>query len=138
MVKMCIRDSPYPTEACGERHGPGGGHVGVRRGVRDDPAHAGPAHCLSGGAESGAGPQACLLYTSCLTQTMIFISKLPPILFHAQVIGNDHPLDLGSALIDLGDLGIAHHALHGVLTGVAVAAEQLDGAAGHIAGSRCV
>ena len=34
--------------------------------------------------------------------------------------------------VDLGDLGIAHHALHGILTGVTVAAEQLHGAAGHI------
>ena len=46
--------------------------------------------------------------------------------------GDDHALDLGSALIDLGDLGITHHALHGILTGVAVAAEQLHGTTGHV------
>ena len=46
--------------------------------------------------------------------------------------GDDHALDLGSALIDLSDLGITHHALHGILTGVAVAAEQLHGTTGHV------
>ncbi len=39
-------------------------------------------------------------------------------------------LHLAGALVDLGDLGIAHHALHGILTGVAVAAEQLHGSGG--------
>ena len=33
--------------------------------------------------------------------------------------GDDHALDLGSALVDLGDLGVAHHALHGCKTGSA-------------------
>ena len=49
--------------------------------------------------------------------------------------GNDHPLDLAGTLVDLGDLGVAHHALHGILAGVAVAAEQLDGPARDIGGS---
>ena len=59
-----------------------------------------------------------------------FHFHLPPILFHTHGTGDDHALDLGSALVDLGDLGVAHHALHRVLTGIAVAAEQLHGAAG--------
>ena len=42
------------------------------------------------------------------------------------------------ALVDLSDLGITHHALDGVVTGVAVATEQLQAAAGHVAcGAGC-
>ncbi len=46
----------------------------------------------------------------------------------------DHHLDFAGALVDLGDLGITHHALDGVIAGVAVTAEQLQAAAGHVAG----
>src|SRR2546425_12464541 len=43
-------------------------------------------------------------------------------------LARDHePLDLLRALVDLGDLRIAHEALGGVLLDVAVAAEDLDG-----------
>src|SRR5205085_7806371 len=41
--------------------------------------------------------------------------------------GDHDPLDLVGALVDLGDLGVAHHALDRVLVDVAVAAEHLDG-----------
>ena len=41
---------------------------------------------------------------------------------------------LEGTLVDLGDLGIAHEALEGILTGVAVAAGELQAAAGHVAG----
>src|SRR4051794_11014246 len=49
----------------------------------------------------------------------------------AQGSRDDEPLDLVRALVDLGDLGIAHVALHRVLGHVAVAAEHLDGLDGH-------
>src|SRR3954447_11494571 len=47
---------------------------------------------------------------------------------------DDEPLDLGGALVDLGDLGVAVVALHRELAGVAVAAEHLDRVPGHLAG----
>ena len=51
-----------------------------------------------------------------------------------QRAGDDHHLNFAGALIDLSDLGITHHTLDGVITGVAVTAEQLQAAAGHVAG----
>ena len=42
------------------------------------------------------------------------------------VAGDNDALDFGGTLVDLGDLGITHHALDGVVTGVAVATEQLQ------------
>src|SRR5260370_23450331 len=42
-----------------------------------------------------------------------------------QLPGDHHALDLVGALVDLGDLGIAHHALDWVVVDVAVPAEQL-------------
>ena len=44
------------------------------------------------------------------------------------------PLDLVGALVDLRDLGVAHHPLDGVLVDVAVAAQHLDGVGGHLHG----
>ena len=44
----------------------------------------------------------------------------------AHVGGDDDTLDLAGALVDLRDLGVAHHALHGIILGVAVAAEHLQ------------
>src|ERR1700739_4574612 len=41
--------------------------------------------------------------------------------------GDDEPLDLVRALVDLRDLGVAHHPLHRIFLDVAVAAEDLDG-----------
>src|SRR6266478_6328583 len=41
-----------------------------------------------------------------------------------ELLGDDHALDLVRALVDLGDLGVAHEALHRELAGVAVAAED--------------
>src|SRR3954463_9312265 len=55
---------------------------------------------------------------------------LPPTARHPsaeQLPGHDHPLDLVRPLVDLGDLGVPHHALGRVVPGVAVAAEELDG-----------
>ena len=61
---------------------------------------------------------------------------MPPLL--QQRAGNDHHLHFAGALVDLSDLGITHHALDGIVTGVAVTAEQLQAAAGHIAcGAGC-
>src|SRR5262249_53186774 len=46
----------------------------------------------------------------------------------AHHLARDHePLDLVRALVDLSDLGVAHHPLDGVLLHVAVATEDLDG-----------
>src|SRR5690349_6403179 len=42
-----------------------------------------------------------------------------------ELAGHDHALDLVGALVDLGDLGVAHHALDREVAGVAVAPEQL-------------
>ena len=56
---------------------------------------------------------------------------MPPLL--QQRAGNDHHLHFAGALVDLSDLGITHHALDGIVTSVAVAAEQLQAAAGLIA-----
>jgi hypothetical protein len=39
-------------------------------------------------------------------------------------------LDLVGALVDLGDLGVAHHALNRKILGVARTAEQLHGVGG--------
>src|SRR5687767_8153895 len=47
-----------------------------------------------------------------------------------QRAGDDEPLDLARALVDLGDLGVAVVALGGELLRVAVAAEDLDRLAG--------
>src|SRR5699024_2059418 len=69
---------------------------------------------------------------TCLTQTIAFIVRLASLL--QQRAGDDHHLDFAGALVDLGDLGIAHHPLDGVVTGVAVTAEQLHAAAGDVAG----
>src|SRR2546429_7241394 len=49
-----------------------------------------------------------------------------------QVAGDDHPLDLVRPLVDLGDLRVAHHALHRVLAHVAVASEHLDRVGGDL------
>src|SRR3954470_21053646 len=51
-----------------------------------------------------------------------------------QRAGDDHPLHLVGALVDLGDLGIAHHALDREVLGVTGAAEELDGVGGHLHG----
>ncbi|CAN4021913.1 Spermidine/putrescine-binding periplasmic protein, partial [Dysosmobacter welbionis] len=48
------------------------------------------------------------------------------LLLQADIAGDDHTLDFAGALIDLGDLGVAHHALQGIVLGVAVAAEHLQ------------
>ena len=40
-----------------------------------------------------------------------------------QLAGDHHALDLVGALVDLGDLGVAHHPLDREVLGVAVAAE---------------
>ena len=45
-----------------------------------------------------------------------------------------HALHLVGALVDLGDLGVAHHPLDREVLGVAGAAEQLDGVGGHLHG----
>src|SRR5439155_12098558 len=45
--------------------------------------------------------------------------------------GDDEALDLLRALVQLGDLGVAHHPLDGVVVGVAVAPEDLHGVGGH-------
>ena len=49
-----------------------------------------------------------------------------------QLPGHHHALDLVGALVDLGDLGVAHHPLDRVVADVAVAAEQLDGVGGDL------
>jgi hypothetical protein len=38
--------------------------------------------------------------------------------------GHDHALDLVGAFVDLGDLGVAHHAFHGEVRGIAVSASN--------------
>src|SRR3954447_18296560 len=45
--------------------------------------------------------------------------------------GDHEALDLVRALVDLGDLRVAHHPLDGVLVDVAVSAKHLDGLDGH-------
>ena len=49
-----------------------------------------------------------------------------------QLAGHHDPLHLVGALVDLGDLGVAHHPLDRVVAGVAVAAEHLDGVGGDL------
>src|SRR5699024_212012 len=51
-----------------------------------------------------------------------------------QLSCHDHALDLVGALVDLGDLGVAHHALDGEVAGVARAAEELHGVGGDLHG----
>src|SRR6266404_9443703 len=51
-----------------------------------------------------------------------------------ELLGDDHALDLVRALVDLGDLGVAHEALDRELAGVAVAAEDLHRVGGHLHG----
>ena len=46
--------------------------------------------------------------------------------------GDDHALHLGRAFINLGNLGVAHHALDGIFTRVAIATMELDGLGGHL------
>ena len=59
------------------------------------------------------------------------------VLFHAQPVCDNHLLDFRGSLIDLGDLRIAHHSLDGIISCVAVAAIELQAAAGNIAGVLC-
>src|SRR5688572_22746089 len=47
---------------------------------------------------------------------------------------HDDPLDLVGALVDLGDLRVAHHALDREVLGVAVTAEQLHRVSGDFHG----
>ena len=61
---------------------------------------------------------------TCFMQTTIFMSNVSSYLTGT---GDDHALDLTGAFSDLGDLGVPHHALHGIVTGVAVTTEELDG-----------
>src|SRR6185295_11405864 len=49
-----------------------------------------------------------------------------------QLLGDDHPLDLVRALVDLGDLGVAHEALHREFPGVAVATQDLHRVGGRL------
>ena len=49
-----------------------------------------------------------------------------------QAPGDHHALHLVGALVDLGDLGVAHHALDREVLRVPGAAEQLDGVGGHL------
>src|SRR6185437_16213722 len=51
-----------------------------------------------------------------------------------QLAGHDQALDLVGALVDLGDLGVAHHPLDRVVLDVPVAAEQLDRIGGDVHG----
>ena len=51
-----------------------------------------------------------------------------------QLAGNDHTLDLVGAFEDLGQFGVAHHALDRIVHGVAVATEDLDGVRCHLHG----
>ena len=48
---------------------------------------------------------------------------------------DDHFLNLRGSLVDLGDLGIPHHALYGVVPGIAIASEELYRPPGHLTGS---
>src|SRR5579862_4449639 len=48
-----------------------------------------------------------------------------------QRASDDEPLDLLGALVQLGDLGVAHHPLHGEVVGVTVPAEDLHRIGGH-------
>ena len=45
--------------------------------------------------------------------------------------GDDHALNLGCTLVDLGNLGITHHALNRIFTGVTVTTVELDGLGRH-------
>src|SRR5699024_7213520 len=73
---------------------------------------------------------------TCFTQTIAFMFSIPPIFLLAEnVAGDNDALDLTRALVDLGDLGIAHHALNRVILGVAVAAVDLDCLGGDLHGS---
>src|SRR5262245_12142458 len=49
-----------------------------------------------------------------------------------ELLGDDHALDLVRALVDLGDLRVAHEALHRELPCVAVPAEDLHGVCRHL------
>src|SRR5919106_1080298 len=51
-----------------------------------------------------------------------------------QLLGDDEPLDLAGALVDLHDLGVTHEALDRELARVAVAAEHLHGVGGDLHG----
>src|SRR5512136_2068418 len=65
---------------------------------------------------------------TCLMQTTIFTPPallLPPDRFLDQVHRDHLALDLVGALVDLGDLRVAHHLFDRVLLHVAVAAEHL-------------
>ena len=49
-----------------------------------------------------------------------------------QIARDHHALDLVGAFEDLGQLGVAHHALDRIVHGVAVAAEDLHGVGGDL------
>src|ERR1700742_109128 len=57
-----------------------------------------------------------------------------PLKSEAQLAGDEHPLDLGRALADLQDLGVAVEAADRVFVHEAVAAEDLGGVAGVVHG----
>src|SRR5512139_3181688 len=73
-----------------------------------------------------------------LTRTTMFMGRSTPVAWTLasavatqQRPGHDEPLDLLGALVELGDLGVAHHPLHGKVLDVAVASEDLHRIGGH-------
>ena len=76
-----------------------------------------------------------LIFTDCRVPKENMLGKLGH-LFQKRG-ADDHPLDFAGALVDLSDLGIAHHALHIVLSGVAVAAVELYSLCGDFHGYLC-
>ena len=97
----------------GESFSSGFGDWGRHRRSCTGRNRAGSAYCpetlppASAGAEPAGGPRA----------------GADP---HEQLAGHDDALDLVGALVDLGDLGVAHHPLEREVRRVAGAAEQLD------------
>ena len=50
----------------------------------------------------------------------------PRVVKAKQLAAHHHAADLVGALVDLGDLGVAHHALHREVTGEAITPKQLN------------
>ena len=49
-------------------------------------------------------------------------------------VGDNHFLNFAGTFVDLRNLGVAHHALHGIVADITITAEKLQTAAGNIAG----
>ena len=83
-----------------------------------DAGHSVPDKSTGNGIDLYLGSIRNLLDTNYYIHTFL-------ILLFKHTGSNHHSLNFGGSLVDLGDLRVPHHPLHGILAGVAVASVEL-------------